>query len=62
MSQLTSRAHRSARLQKELTHWQLYLLALPAVIYILVFCYKPMYGVITEPGMKSYIRFAMMPS
>lgn len=46
MSQLTPRPRQSERLRKELAHWQLYLLALPAVIYILVFCYKPMYGVI----------------
>lgn len=26
--------------------WQLYLLALPAVIYVLLFCYKPMYGIL----------------
>ena len=27
-------------------HWQLYLLALPAVLYILLFVYKPMYGIL----------------
>ena len=27
-------------------HWQLYLLALPAVLYVLLFVYKPMYGII----------------
>lgn len=33
-------------LKGETARWQLYLLALPAIIYILVFCYKPMYGII----------------
>lgn len=26
-------------------HWQLYILILPALIYFLVFCYAPMYGI-----------------
>lgn len=34
------------RLRKALGHWQLYLMTLPAVIYMLIFAYKPMYGVI----------------
>ena len=33
-------------MHREFAHWQLYLLALPAIIYILVFCYKPMYGIV----------------
>lgn len=27
-------------------HWQLYLMALPAVLYIILFAYKPMYGIL----------------
>ena len=27
-------------------HWQLYLMLLPALIYIILFAYKPMYGVL----------------
>lgn len=27
-------------------HWQLYLMLLPALVYILVFAYKPMYGIL----------------
>ena len=29
-----------------LSNWQLYLMVLPAVVYILIFAYKPMYGLI----------------
>ena len=32
-------------LRQMASHWQLYLLALPAVLYILLFVYKPMYGI-----------------
>lgn len=28
------------------TNWQLYVLLLPAIIYTIVICYKPMYGII----------------
>ena len=31
---------------KILAKWQLYLMTLPAVIAVLIFCYKPMYGLI----------------
>ena len=27
-------------------HWQLYLMVLPALIYLILFSYKPMYGLI----------------
>ena len=30
---------------KALNHWQLYLMLLPALIYLFVFAYKPMYGI-----------------
>ncbi len=42
-----NRAARGRRLaRKMLEHWQLYLMALPALAYILLFVYKPMYGII----------------
>ncbi len=34
------------RFRKALRHWQLYVMTLPAVVYIFLFAYKPMYGVI----------------
>ena len=39
-----ARGRRLAR--KMLEHWQLYLMTLPALAYILLFVYKPMYGII----------------
>lgn len=27
-------------------HWQLYVLILPALVYLVIFCYLPMYGVV----------------
>ena len=36
--------HKSIR--KVLRRWQLYLLIFPAMVYLILFCYKPMYGVI----------------
>lgn len=27
-------------------HWQLYILLIPAVVYTILFCYKPMYGIL----------------
>ena len=42
-----NRAAQGRRLtRKMLEHWQLYLMALPALMYILLFVYKPMYGII----------------
>lgn len=35
----------SARKRKILSNWQLYVLMLPALLYTLLFCYKPMYGI-----------------
>ena len=29
-----------------LEHWQLYLLVLPMVLYLILFCYKPLYGIL----------------
>ena len=47
MTTSTRKSGRTNRLlHREFAHWQLYLLALPAIIYILVFCYKPMYGIV----------------
>lgn len=34
------------KIKKALSHWQLYLMLLPAVVYLLIFAYKPMYGII----------------
>ena len=47
MTTSTRKSGRTNRLlHREFAHWQLYLLALPAIIYILVYCYKPMYGIV----------------
>lgn len=32
--------------RKILKHWQLYVMVLPALIWLILFCYKPMYGLI----------------
>lgn len=40
------------RLNKEKTHWQLLLLLLPALIYIIIFNYWPMYGI--QIAFKNY--------
>ena len=38
---------RKNKLYKQLLeHWQLYVMVLPALIYLIIFAYKPMYGVI----------------
>ena len=37
---------RKKKLVAILTSWQLYLLILPAVVYIFIFNYMPMYGII----------------
>ena len=57
-------------------YWQLYLLLIPAVIYVLIFAYGPMYGIIIafkdyKPklgylgsdwvGLKHFIRFLTYP-
>ena len=39
-------AKKKSLLNSVLARWQLYLMALPAVLYILVFKYKPMYGIL----------------
>lgn len=36
----------SMRKSKIMKRWQLYLMFLPALIYVILFCYKPMYGII----------------
>ena len=56
--------------------WQLYVLILPAIVYIFLFCYQPMYGVqiafkdfrinkgiLGSPwvGLKHFIRFVQYP-
>lgn len=62
--------------KKRRRHWQLYLLLLPAFIYVLIFCYGPMYGLLIafkdfKPklgildsewvGLKHFIRFVQFP-
>lgn len=37
---------KSRKMKKVLARWQLYLLMLPALLYVILFRYKPMYGVI----------------
>ncbi len=39
------RLHRRSLLQRMGDNWGLYLLILPALVYLIVFCYLPMYGV-----------------
>ena len=63
--------------RKILTSWQLYVLILPALIYLFIFCYKPMSGVIIafkdfKPGLgimdskwvgfKHFTRFLNLPA
>lgn len=44
-----------------INRWQLYVMLLPAVIYTLIFCYKPMYGILI--AFKNYsIRKGIMGS
>ena len=33
------------RIKRAVSNWQLYLMMVPAVVYIIIFLYKPMYGV-----------------
>lgn len=33
-------------LMKVLSCWQLYVLMIPALVWLILFCYKPMYGVL----------------
>jgi len=63
-------------LRRERSYWQLFLLLLPALIYVLVFAYGPMYGIIIAfkdykakrgylgsewVGLKHFIRFLTYP-
>lgn len=62
--------------KKALKYWQLYLLGLPAIIYILIFCYGPMYGILIAfkdykakqgilgsdwVGLEHFVRFLNYP-
>ena len=64
------------RLGKNKKYWQLYLLLIPALAYIVIFCYGPMYGIIIAfkdykgklgylgspwVGFKHFIRFLTYP-
>lgn len=44
--QILKKPSASRRLRNVLRHWQLYVMTLPAIVYIFLFAYKPMYGVI----------------
>ncbi len=44
--QIVKKPSTSRRLRNALRHWQLYVMTLPAIVYIFLFAYKPMYGVI----------------
>lgn len=75
---LTGKKTFGQRLKKDLReHWQLYLMALPVVIYFLVFNYAPMVGVVMAfqkysmrkgifgsqfVGMSNFIRFFNSPN
>ena len=56
VSRSAASAARSATRKKEarawLNCWQLYVMSLPAIVYLLLFAYKPMYGVLI--AFKSY--------
>ncbi len=41
-----ARARNAKEWRKEARRWQLYVMMLPAVLYLILFCYKPMYGII----------------
>ena len=64
------------KLHKALTSWQLYLLILPAVVFVFIFHYMPMYGVVISfkdfraskgilgspwVGLKHFTRFFKYP-
>lgn len=43
---MRTQTHRSSLSRQIRNHWPLYVMVLPAVLYLLIFAYKPMYGVI----------------
>ncbi len=43
--QLEGHARRKKWFKKRRERWQLYLMILPAVVWLIIFCYVPMYGV-----------------
>ncbi len=70
------RGRRTPLLRQAAAEWQHYLLLLPAVIYLVIFCYTPMYGVqiafrdFRAPkgiwgspwvGLKHFVRFVQYP-
>lgn len=70
------RIRRKRTFAKALRSWQLYLLALPAVVYVFIFNYMPMYGVVIAfkdfrankgilgsnwVGLKHFVRFITYP-
>lgn len=42
---MKNRISRKKQLKKLINNWQLYVMVLPAVLYIILFVYKPMYGI-----------------
>lgn len=45
-STVLSRPRRKSELRKWLECWQLYVMLLPALLYLILFAYKPMYGIL----------------
>ena len=45
-STVSSRPRRKSELRKWLECWQLYVMLLPALLYLILFAYKPMYGIL----------------
>jgi putative aldouronate transport system permease protein len=75
--QAVSRRNRKILWKSLRRYWMLYLLLAPAAIYILIFCYQPMYGVIIAfkdfqatkgilgspwAGLDHFIRFVTYPN
>ena len=47
MGEIQEKIKSRERCMKEIKrHWQLYLMVIPALLYIILFCYKPMYGIV----------------
>lgn len=73
-----SRLHRRANPRSGFArHWPLYVLLLPAVVYVLIFSYLPMYGIVIAfkdyrtnlgiwnsswVGLKHFVRFVQFPN
>ena len=78
MPAMVGKGRTAGRLGKRVwKNWELYLLLLPAVVYLFIFCYMPMYGVQIAfknfmpnrgingspwVGLKHFVRFMNLPS